>query len=64
MNVIEVEALKELAQLQASDIGISEENVKQKFLVPLLEALGQLSKNSERGVCELTEQGRRKALRA
>lgn len=40
MNVIDVEGLKELAQLQASDIGFSEENVKQKFLVPLLDALG------------------------
>lgn len=40
MDAIDIETLKELAQAQASDIGISEENVKQKFLVPLLEALG------------------------
>lgn len=40
MDAIEIEISKELAELQASDIGISEKNVKQKFLVPLLEALG------------------------
>lgn len=32
--------LRTLAQLQLADIGRSEEDVKQKFLVPLLEALG------------------------
>jgi len=37
--MIDVERLKALAALQPEDIRGSEENLKQKFLVPLLEAL-------------------------
>ena len=36
---LDVEALQSLAKLTTSDIGLSEENVKQVFLVPLLGAL-------------------------
>jgi len=37
---VDIQALENLAKLTPVDIGISEENVKQIFLVPLLEALG------------------------
>jgi hypothetical protein len=48
--------LQELARLDAADIGTSEENVKQKFLVPLLEALGHERKHLD---FERPTQGRR-----
>lgn len=42
---VDVDALRSLARLAADEIGLSEENVKQVFLVPLLEALGHERKH-------------------
>ena len=45
MEGLNSDQLRTLAQLQPADIGRSEEDVKQKFLVPLLEALGHEKRN-------------------
>jgi hypothetical protein len=56
MGPIDQIRLRELAGLQAALFGLTEENVKQIFLVPLLEALGHERRNLD---FERNTQGRR-----
>jgi hypothetical protein len=53
MDGINIQELARLAQLSTRDIGPSEEDLKLKFLVPLLEALGH-----ERGTLDFERTGK------